>query len=250
MTVATQLHPEKIPFLVDSQADISVIKRSSVPSAFEINHDEIISIKGITDNFITSVGTIEINLLFDEFYLIHTIHVVPDEFAIPVPGILGKDFLKDFQCTIDYATMTLTIVVDSGSVTLNIWEGPEENTIVIPPRCEVIRHFKTNRKTNLNQDQYIDSTEVTPGVIIAKSIFNPNSAFLRVINTTNETKVMKNKLPKSEDLSLFNIYAVDEIKFDTNRAEKVSEIVGKDVPKYLRNDLQSLCKRYADLFAL
>jgi len=195
-----------------------------------------------------SIGTIELVIHFEKFSLIHEVHVVPDEFAIPVSGILGKDFLKNFQCNIDYATMTLTITVNNDIVTLNIWEGPEENTIVIPPRCEVIRHFKT--KKTLTEDQVIDSIEIIPGVYIAKSIFNPNSAFLRVMNTTNETKILKNTLPKTQNLSHFDVYAVDHVESNESRAQNIKEIVGKGVPKYVRDDLENLCTKYADIFAM
>lgn len=147
--------------------------------------------------------------------------------------------------------MTINVSTETDDVTLNIWEGPEENTVVIPPRCEVIRHFKVNKNVRLTEDQVINATELTPGVTIARSIFNPNSPFLRVINTSNETKVISNQLPKSLNLSNFNIYSIDDVINPTDqRSEKISTFVQKDVPKYIRDDLIKLCNEFSDVFAL
>lgn len=71
-------------------------------------------------------------------------HIVPNDFEIPVNGILGKDFLKAFECNIDYATMSLTFSCPDSAVIIDILQGSDDDTLVIPPRCEVKRHLKEN----------------------------------------------------------------------------------------------------------
>lgn len=229
----------------------TLLKLNSVPEGTLIDEKEIIDIKGVTSEYISSLGVIEMKMYFGDFCLSYKAHVVPNEFDIPASGILGKDFLKDYKCSIDYGTMTLTIVTDEGDVILNIWEGPESGKLVLPPRSEVVRHFRVTNKVSLSQDQVVHPVEVMPDVMIARSIFNPNTAFLRVINLSNETKVISDVLHKSENLSSYDVFSIDEVTSkDEGRKEKVKGLVGKDVPSFVRNELLDLCGKYADIFAL
>lgn len=237
--------------LIDSQADISIIKESAIQNQVILDTNDIIYIKGITSQIITSIGTTEIHINIGNEWIVHKVHVVPDDFEIPVSGILGKDFLKTFNCNIDYTTMSLTVNTPNSSVTLTIFEGPDKDNLIIPPRCEVIRHFKVVGKRSLEQDQIIHPTEITPGVLIARSIFNPKSPFLRVINTTDKAAIVKNILPKTENLSNYNIYSIDEINgSDQVRKKKIKEIIEKGVPKSVKKDLVQLCEKFSDVFAL
>lgn len=97
-------------FLNDSQADISVIKLSSIQVDIPFDNSIIIKIKGITDNIIESLGTISIDFFFDDVLVSHTFHVVPDEFNIPSDGIIGKDFNRRFNCVIDYGISLFVMV--------------------------------------------------------------------------------------------------------------------------------------------
>lgn len=237
--------------LIDSQADISVIKESSIHKLTSVNENEQIYIKGITDQLITSLGTTYVKIKFGEEWIVHKVHVVPDSFEIPVNGILGKDFLKLFNCSIDYASMTLTINTSDGFVVINIFEGPDKNSLVIPPRAEVIRHFKVSSKSSKTEDQVINPTEIAPGVLIARSIFNPNTPFLRVINTTNKPVTVNRNLPRTENLSFYDIYAIDEVNVNKiERSQKIAEAVSAEVPNYIKKDLIDLCQKYEDVFAL
>lgn len=40
---------------------------------------------------------------------IHIFHLVPDNFPIPFEGLLGNDFLKSFNCLIDYQNNKLFV---------------------------------------------------------------------------------------------------------------------------------------------
>lgn len=109
-----------LSFLVDSQADISVIKQSFIDKYILTDPSHIIKIKGITEESITSFGITQLEIFLPDLTLKHTIHVVPDTLAIPVSGILGKDFLKAFNCTIDYETMSLKINTKKTSIIFNM----------------------------------------------------------------------------------------------------------------------------------
>lgn len=88
--------------LIDTQAEISVIKFESLNPNCIINESESIKIRGVTDGFIRSLGTIQIDLFFGDFSVPHEFHVVPREFDVPSDGIIGKDFLKYHECDISF----------------------------------------------------------------------------------------------------------------------------------------------------
>lgn len=99
-------------FSVDTQADISIVKFSSLPEDQYINTANVINIRGITQDSLQSLGIIYIELKMNTRAITHDFHVVPDEFNIDSDGILGKDFLTQCKCRIDYSSMTFSIFGD------------------------------------------------------------------------------------------------------------------------------------------
>lgn len=132
----------KTSILVDSQADVSVIKSNALFHYLMFNENNIIDIKGITNNLISSYGTIFLNLRFNDVTVSQLFHVVPDDFAIPSDGILGKDFIKKFKCVLDYGSMTLTLRLSQKCISIPIQSGIIDDESTIPPRSEIFRIFK------------------------------------------------------------------------------------------------------------
>lgn len=62
--------------------------------------------------------------------------------------------------------------------------------------------------------------------MIARSIFNPNKPFLRVINTIDRAAVISNTLDRSENLSNCHIFSIDEVNAnERNRKAEISKLV-------------------------
>ncbi len=106
--------------------------------------------------------------------------MVPEEFNIPSDGILGKDFLKKFNCNINYNNMTLTIYMNNVKIVINILEGPDENTVVIPPRAEVVRNFHI--KSQIVSARYVPNQELISGVFTSNTIIDSDQAFITPLN--------------------------------------------------------------------
>lgn len=81
-------------FLIDTEADISILKVSHLIGGTKYDKNDIISMKGITEERQKSVGAINLNLIFNNLSIEHRVHLVTDNFPIPCHGIIGKDFLK------------------------------------------------------------------------------------------------------------------------------------------------------------
>lgn len=235
-------------FLLDTQADISLIKHNSVDEDVFVNNRNLINIKGIAHDVIETHGTIQTEFLIDGRAISHELHVVPNDFRIPSDGIIGRDFIKEYQCVIDYERMTLSFFLNNHVCTLPIFDGPRDHTIAIPPRSQVYRIFHID---NFHKPQFVDQSEVEPGIFLANSMAISSSPIIKVLNTTDEVRIISNIISKSEDLSNYSIYTIDSV--DQNNRERIDALLGyikNNSPDYVHDDLVPLCSEYSDIFAL
>lgn len=179
--ISSQFNNSGSTFLVDSQADISIFKASSIFSKLNINSSDKIQIKGITSDTITSIGSVHVYLIFPNFNLNCKFHIVSDDFHIPADGILGRDFLKNNTCIIDYNNMSLTVKYNFNSSTIPLNEGPSNQTIALPARAEVFRKFNIP----ITVDTVVLNQEIYPGVYLPRTIISPQNSYLKILNTTS-----------------------------------------------------------------
>lgn len=161
--ISSSASNDDLTFSNDSQADICVIKASSIKNNIEIDNTNIIKIRGITDEVVESFGTIALDLFFNNIIIEHTFHVVPDDFCIPSDGIIGKDFNRRFKCLIDYSDMTFTIRCGETNVKVKIFSEPKHNISALLARCEIYRIVHV---PNFVNKCLIPAQEITPGVHI------------------------------------------------------------------------------------
>ena len=92
----------KPTFLLDTGADLSVIKRPSLQPAIKYSPKGGINVKGISDVIMKTEGTIALKLFTDTHETTQTFHVVGNEFEIQYDDILGWNFFEDKQNIINY----------------------------------------------------------------------------------------------------------------------------------------------------
>lgn len=233
-------------FLVDTQADISIFKENSIYNNINVNSLRTINIKGITSDTISTIGTALIELNIGDRIIGHEFHIVPDTFNINTDGIIGKDFLLMYQCSINYSDMTFSINTSDCHTILKISEGPDDESLIVPARSEVIRKFAINA----SEDCLIDNQEVAPGVFLARTIVNPKEAFIRVLNLNEEPQRINKNIHGFEPLSLFDCYIANEIPKTNSREERLEEKIGNAIPEQHRHKLMPILKMYSDIFAL
>lgn len=124
--------------------------------------------------------------------------------------------------------------------------GPDENTCIIPARCEVVRKFRINGEKECVIDQII----LAPGVYTARTIIDPKNAYIRVINTTEKSQIIATKIQNAETLDSFEVYQADKVEKDEKRTEKLKKVIHKNVPQQYRKKMDKLIKEFADVFAL
>lgn len=194
-------------FLIDTQADISVIKVNALKINTPIDKTEIINIRGITDKVMKSVGVVYTDIFLDNQTLEHKFHVVTESINIPCEGIIGKDFIKENKCKIDYGKNTISFEVDDEKITLDLLQGPENSILVIPARAEVIRKISL---VNVDEPQVIESQQIGNDIFIARCIVDHKNPYVRILNVSDDVRVVKSIKIQNENLSDYNIFSINE----------------------------------------
>lgn len=191
LDIANELTPK---FLVDSQADISLIKHGALNNDVPINTFNTILIKGVTDGQIESLGVIKALINLNNQNIPQIFHVVDDSFPIPTAGILGKDFFKNYSCQLDYANNSLLIRINNREIQVPIIEA-SNSLIDVPARCEIVTKIPLK---NQKQSTVILAQEIAPGVYTANTITDSKNAYARIINTNDEPTKIKAGTPSKQ----------------------------------------------------
>lgn len=246
--IETNIAQNKINLLIDSQADICVIKRGAIQFDTIVDTSEIIDITGVIKTPIQSLGTVEIKLLVGPFKIKHKFYVMPDQFNIPADGIIGKDFGKLYKCVLDYGTEEFKIRTQLGETTIPIRMHTKNNEIILPPRSESTRIFNfTNKKPIV-----IKAQEIQTGVMSSNAISLDGTARINIVNCSNERKTIKIPNFGTAPLENYKIYTVDRTKNSSERNKKLMKILLEKFPndKKLHKQLEKLCTEYSDIFSI
>lgn len=174
--------------------------------------------------------------------------MIEQNLPIPTDGILGRDFLCKYFCTIDYDTWMLSGRSNSDTFEIPIHDDIDGN-IFLPPRCEVFRRINIADTQNTF---LIKSNEVEPGVFISNSIVNCNNPFIKFLNSTNETvKIKRNFSNHLSNIENYEIYSFNNLPNDDTRQQQlVSELILEQTPQDVKSKVFDLCNKYQDIFAL
>ena len=84
---------KKLKFLIDTGAEISIIRSSSLNPGVNQLH-ECVDINEISNAVMKTEGIIDLKLLTDTHAKVHTFHVLGEPFELHYDGILGEYFLE------------------------------------------------------------------------------------------------------------------------------------------------------------
>lgn len=234
--------------MVDSGSDISIIKAHKIKSTQIYFPENKCSITGIGAGTESSLGDTNSNIILNEQILPQKFHIVKDNFPIPTDGILGRDFLTNWRCSIDYDTWLLSIKNATDIMTIPITNQFKGN-FVIPPRCEVIRSIKLD----VTADYVTIAQQIQQGVFCANGIVNRSSPYVKLINTTeNMVQIPNNFVPKLQPITNYEVYPVPKpSSCQSNREQALlNELnLGSMDPK-IKTKLEKLCLKFNDVFSL
>lgn len=154
-------------FIIDSGADISIMKVDKLLPHQVVDRSKNYRITGITDGVKETLAEAITPLKFNNGLIVnHNFQLVESNFPIPTDGILGRDFLTTFKCTIDYEHWLLNFKFQQSEISIPI-EDNYNRKILIPARCEVVRKIPN---FNVSEDTLIHSQEILPGVFCGNTI--------------------------------------------------------------------------------
>lgn len=253
-------------FLLDSGADVSLIKISQLKDFTKYNKDIIYKLKGITDSIIETLGSIQLTILLKTRIILFNFHVVPDSFPLSVDGIIGRDFLQYYKANINYSNNYLTVCNES----IPMFTPQRYQPIILQPRTETVcKIIINNSQSNNNYEAICEKTELKPNVYLPSALLHCNEfiSYAAIVNLNEEPVEILN--PISVNIEPFN-YQTNHNVSDTissSTPAKASIFIAEDfssnrikvLDEHLRTDhlneeekqvLYSICHKYNDVFLL
>lgn len=235
-----------LTLLIDTGAEISLLK-AKAKEYNNINFSNISNITGVGQGTIQSIGTVDLDIRIQDVLVPHEFHVVPENFPIPCDGIIGIDFIKKYNCVLEFQNnkdwFTIRPNNFSRQISVPITHNLDSNTLLLPARCEVIRQVKllTNEKSVVVPNQ-----ELQPGIIVASTIADSKNALIRIINTNNKDAIIDSAKIKCESMKDYDIFTTPVEK--ENRTDEILKQLR--FPKQFNNELTKLCTEFSDIFGL
>lgn len=198
-------------FILDTGADISLIKKSCIKNDVLCYPDVKCKIQRITKEHLSTIAAVDCNILLPySKCLPFRFHIVPDDFPIHGAGIIGNDFIVNNKCLLDYESMTLKFKHQGILFTFDITKNnPVKNfKYKIPARSEKIIILPVFSENNAI---FCHSQEINPGVFLANSVVRPinNEAIFSVLNI-NDYPVSFNDINiKFDDLNDYNVFILN-----------------------------------------
>lgn len=235
--------------MIDTEADVSIIKISSIPNCIEVNTNDIIYMRGITDEKCTSIGSTNVILNIKHLEIKHQFHVVRDEFRIPTHGIIGKDFLRRHKCLIDYSNMTLTVrPKNAPSAEIHIQSEIMRGISAIPPRCQSFKLFRI--KSN-NYPCVVEAQQISDDIFIPTTIAQRKETWIRVLNTSEEFKFVNTDKINASPIDDYDIVRFNKhVQESTMRHDELKKALRNKIPNHAKNKLWPLCQEFDDIFHL
>jgi transposase InsO family protein len=262
-----QLH-----FLVDSGADISLVKSEKLLSTAEFEPKDRVRVKSIEGSMIETHGSLETQILEGEVSIPYCLQLVSKQIDLKGDGILGRDFLKAMRARICYRDRVLTFQYKGFLMRKNLTFLPgvepgiprseRVNKLTLPARAEVIVQVPVDAGPRVKEG-VVEKAEMLPGVYMAESLVKVENGCIitSIINTTAEEVELSDpvvKLEETDDRNTSEVvcFGVTEQKKEggdqsLSRGERViAKLKDDHLNGEERKFLREICFEYQDVFYL
>jgi hypothetical protein len=173
MKIATTGTHRPITLILDTSAEASILKKSTLKSCEKLRIDKGISISGITKNIIQSEGYIKNYLIRKNYNIEENFYIINDDGCnFGADGIIGLPFFRIFQkftCEPEHKSMTLETYNLTFVFDIFKYESVEQS---FSQKIEnPIKNLLTNEKINTNKKLNLRKLRQTK-VKIAKKIID------------------------------------------------------------------------------
>lgn len=238
--------------MIDTGADISILKRSSLNSENQIDTTDKITIRGVTDSETYSVGSVKGQVKIENKDIEQKFQIVDDNFPINTNGILGRDFLIKNNCKIDYENFTLSILIKNDEFILPmLTQLPKSQNIILPARTQTLHPINIK----IEEDSIVLNQEIQKGVFIANSIIPAKGiAQIAFLNTLEQDVIINSIEPNVTPLRHFHVIDLKK-NYEKNKKVDQYERLLKELninisDKKAKQSILKICEEYADCFHL
>ena len=245
-------------FLVDTGADISLLKGDKLIGTTEYDPYRKVKVKCVDCSPMETYGVLEAKIELKNSSIVHDFQLVNKQVDIPCDGILGRDFLQYARAKLCYESRTVTlngeIYKTVGKTKQSELREPNVRKIgqnKLPPRAESILKVPVTPGSPLVGIK--DKCEIQEGVMIAASLTRVEEGYaITSILNTNDTEVNVQEL----------LVELDEVDLTWDRGSS-TEFESQDREKQIQTQLRLVhlnteertllvqtCVDYQDIFYL
>ncbi len=235
-----------VRLLLDTGADVSLLKAGRIEDDSVINKEIIVELKGISEQPIYTLGTCFISIkLENEKTLKHEFHVISDSKSIKNDGLLGRDFLQKYKAKIDYEKESVNFENNHFKLL------PSETFVIIPARCETIISALANMP---DAEGIVKPKQISDKLYLGTTLTKVKNykCFVSILNISDEdfTKTMprvsvepfiQNNVDITEINSMSQLERLEKLKKSLNLEGLNNEET---------NSLLEACNLYNDIFHL
>jgi hypothetical protein len=237
-------------FLVDTGATISVLL-SPIDRRLFINTNEVCKVNGISGSLLT-LGKVSLDLFSKKKFVgKQNFHILPEKCSkLKCDGILGADFLFEYNAQINYENLTLSVTTFYQQNLLLPIITKIENIYNIPARSEIIIEHEVNTHA---KEVIVLPMEICSGVFTAGILTKQigNKIILRILNTRDKPVVIKNFKPKFENIENYEILNFDKTeKSQCRQNVLLNELDLKTLNEEEKQSITEICGKYQDIFHL
>jgi hypothetical protein len=182
--------------LLDSGADISLVKSQKLLSTAEYEPKDRVRVKGVEGSWIETHGSVKTKILESETSIPYRLQLVNKQVDVRCDGILGRDFLQAMRASICYKERALVFWYKGICVCkkLTFLPGIEGETfrdkglkLNLPARTEMVVQVPVNMGSRV-QEGVVEKAELASGVYTAGSLVSVTNGCVitSIINTTTE----------------------------------------------------------------
>jgi hypothetical protein len=186
----------KLHFLVDSGADISLIKSEKLLGAATFEPRDRVRVKSVNGAIIETHGRIETRTLEVGAIISYSFQLVSRQVDLKGDGILGRDFLRAMQAPICYENKVLTFQHEGTVINKKLGTSPESKKgvpeengvrkINLPARTETIVQLPVSAGSQVKG--LVEKVELDAGVYLAESLVKVTHGLIitSILNTREQ----------------------------------------------------------------
>lgn len=225
-------------FLVDSGADLNLIKLSKLKGDTRMFPSVTVQLKGINATPVLTLGRTILELIVGGVKLSSEFEIVFDDFPIYTDGIIGKKLLKEYKMCIDLERNVLVV---------------PDRKISIPPRAQTVVPIHVNESLQ-NKCLMIQSQHINNDVIIGSTIGEVETEYMKgiVLNSSDEWQEIN--ILELKNLEYEEYEDCEQILICSNEENRIDLLISAlrvdHLNKEERETIYEVCFKYAELFFL